>query len=144
MASSVLVSACLLGVRCRYDGQSARDHALIERLTTQWVVPVCPEQLGGLPTPRAPSELHGGDGRDVLAGRAQVISSDGADVTDSFCRGAEESCRLARVFGSKVAYLKSKSPSCGKGRVKIDGQWQAGDGVCVAALEAEGVRVVRI
>jgi len=104
-----LVSACLVGILCRYDGRRIR------RLKKDNInfIPVCPEQLGGLPTPRARSILSTGSGLDVLKGKAKVVSDDDRDVTENFLRGAYEVSRIVKLFNIKEAYLKSKSPSCG-------------------------------
>lgn len=132
---SLLISACLLGVRCRYDGGGkALDE--LDRLKTKYqLVPVCPEIMGGLPTPRSPAELK--DGR--------VMNRVGADVTPQFRRGAEEALHLARLFGCKCALLKERSPSCGAGTI-YDGSFSGGlcpgDGVCAALLKQNGVTVV--
>lgn len=138
---TVLVSACLLGVRCRYDGQSKPRETLQRKLRGTVCVPICPEQLGGPPTPRPPQQLVGGDGNGVLDGKARVVNECGEDVTECFLLGAREALRLARQHGADVAYLKSKSPSCGCGLVRIDGEWQPGDGVTAALLRRHGVRV---
>ena len=140
----VLVSACLLGCRCRFDGRSKPHAALVAKLRDVGCVPVCPEQLGGLATPRPRQWLQGGDGHAVLAGRAQVVNELGEDVTEQFLRGAEEAVRLAKLFGVEVAYLKGRSPSCGYGLVDIEGTWRPGDGVTTAALLRQGVRVLRV
>ena len=140
----VLVSACLLGLRSRYDAAGkARDDAL-ELLDGRICVPVCPEQMGGLPTPRPKSHLTGGDGWAVLAGKAKVLSDSGQDVTPAFLRGAEECVKLAKLFRATHAYLKQRSPSCGCGVVAIDGEVREGAGVAAAALEAAGVHIVAI
>ncbi len=107
----VLVSACLAGVRCRYDGGACPDPAVVDLVRRGRALPVCPEQLGGLPTPRRPAEIRGGAGADVLEGRARVVTASGADVTDAFLRGAEETLRLARLSGAEGAILKARSPS---------------------------------
>jgi len=140
----VLVSACLLGVPCRYDGASKPCPRLIAKLRRTAAVPICPEQLGGLPTPRVRQYLVGGDGHAVLDGQAHVVNELGADVTDHFLRGAAEAVRLARLFDVHVAYLKSKSPSCGYGLVDIEGVWTAGDGVTTAGLLRRGIRILRV
>ncbi|MEA2013863.1 MAG: DUF523 domain-containing protein, partial [Thermodesulfobacteriota bacterium] len=80
----IIVSACLLGFNCRYDGKSCPDKGLLSSTKRKHFVPVCPEQLGGFSTPRAPSEITGGDGLDVLTGRSKIISDSGTDVTDCF------------------------------------------------------------
>ena len=103
----ILISACLLGCACRYDGKS-KPHPLAQELARRGlVIPVCPEQLGGLPTPRAPSEQQ----------NDRVISADGTDVTTQYRRGAEEALRLAALYGCTTAVLKERSPSCGSGQI---------------------------
>ena len=131
----ILVSACLLGCACRYDGQS-KPHPLAQELAKRGLaVPVCPEQLGGLPTPRNPSERRG----------ERVVMNDGRDVTAEYRRGAEEALRLARLYGCTAAVLKEKSPSCGSGLIH-DGSFAGGlvpgDGVTAEVLTARGVRVL--
>ena len=131
----ILISACLLGCACRYDGKS-KPHPLAQELARQGLaVPVCPEQLGGLPTPRAPSERQG----------ERVVSSLGADVTAQYRRGAEEALRLAELFGCGTAILKEKSPSCGSGLIHdggFAGGLVPGDGVTAEVLKAHGIRVL--
>ncbi len=105
-------------------------------------VPVCPEQLGGLPTPRPPSHLEGGDGGAVLNGTALVRDEDGRDVTAAFRAGACEVCRIARMVHAQVAILKERSPSCGTRVVWRDGELVAGCGVAAAMLKARGVCVM--
>ena len=103
----VLVSACLLGVSCRYDGKS-KTYELMDQLCRRHeVVPVCPEQLGGLPTPRTPAERRG----------ERVVTRDGGDVTAQYLRGAREVLGLAQSLGCTVAVLKERSPSCGAGQI---------------------------
>ena len=109
----ILVSACLLGLKTRYDLEVHDHPGLLAELEGKAFVPVCPEQLGGLPTPRAPARLVGGDGNDVLYGRAAVVNELGHDVTRHFIRGATECLKIARITHAAVAYLKAKSPSCG-------------------------------
>ena len=102
-AETTVVSACLLGVRCRYDGSSRDSPEMLSRLAHTLLVPVCPEQLGGLPTPRSPCRLQGGSGADVLAGRAHVVDDSGADMTAAFLRGAQEAVGIARRVGATRA-----------------------------------------
>lgn len=135
-----LVSACALGLRCRYDGE-AKPKKLPEGLIP---IPVCPEQLGGLPTPRPKMELSGGDGEAVWEGKARVINERGEDVTEALKRGAKEALRLAKVLGIKVAFLQEKSPSCGVNLVWVDGKLVPGSGVAAALLRREGLEVVGI
>ena len=104
-------SACLLGYRCRYDGRTSPSPTLVKRVANEAVLPVCPEELGGLPTPRVPSYLHGGDGFDVLEGRARVLNGNGLDVTDAFLKGAFAALRKIREEDVQVCFMKDKSPS---------------------------------
>lgn len=130
----LLVSACLLGVRCRYDGAS-KPHPLVEELAKRHtLVPVCPEQLGGLSTPRPPAERQGD----------RVRTAAGVDVTEQYCRGAEEALRLCRIFGCEATVLKERSPSCGYGAVydgTFTGTLTAGNGVTAELLTAHGISV---
>ncbi|PXF55863.1 MAG: DUF523 domain-containing protein [Deltaproteobacteria bacterium] len=109
----ILVSACLIGLSCRYDGESRPDVRLIEKLRGACVVPVCPEQLGGLATPRPAAGIYYGNGMDVLNGQAKVLAINGQDVTEAFKRGAEQTVFLAGALGVKQCFLKARSPSCG-------------------------------
>lgn len=137
-----IVSACLAGVSCRYDGGHCRNEKVVRLVEEGVALPACPEQLGGLATPRAPAELRRGDGRMVLAGSAAVADASGRTVTESFLKGAVEFTRLARTFGAAGAVLRDRSPSCGHRRVYIDGQLKGGRGVAAALLEAEGVTLL--
>jgi len=134
-----IVSACLLGIHCRYDGSTKGPIKVPEELC---LVPVCPEQLGGLPTPRAKAHLEGGDGEAVWKGRARVVDEAGNDLTQFFLRGAREVLGLCGILGVKVAILKEKSPSCGVRKVWIGEELSWGKGVLTALLEAHGVRVI--
>ena len=130
----LLISACLLGCACRYDGKSKPHPLAVELARRGLAVPVCPEQLGGLPTPREPSERRADT----------VVSRSGADVTAQFRRGAEQALHLARLYGCKAAVLKERSPSCGKGQIydgTFTGTLTAGDGVTAELLTAGGIKV---
>ena len=111
--SVYLVSACLVGLRTRYDGSVMRDEACRSKLAEVLWIPVCPEQLGGLPTPRIAADIIGGDGADVLAGRARVVRKDGVDVTLEFILGAQQVLAIACAQPIAGAILKARSPSCG-------------------------------
>lgn len=132
--SPILVSACLLGLCCRYNAESKANERVLALAKTHPLVPVCPEQLGGLPTPRPPAERKG----------ERVVSSDGTDVTDAFQKGAEETLLLARTLGCKTAVLKARSPSCGHGCIydgTFAGSLVPGSGVTAELLEASGIAV---
>ena len=130
----LLISACLLGACCRYDGAS-KPQPWVEALAKRHeLVPVCPEQLGGLPTPRPPAERRGD----------AVVTEAGADVTAQYRRGAEEALQLCRLLDCGAAVLKERSPSCGRGTVydgTFTGTLTSGDGVTAELLRAEGVPV---
>lgn len=141
----VLVSACLLGQRVRYDGRDARaPSAILDRWAEEGrIVPFCPEVAGGLPTPRPPAEIQGGDGAVVLAGRARVATRT-EDVTEFFVAGAEAALAAARAQGVVAAVLKERSPSCAS-RSLYDGSFagrlRPGRGVTAALLASEGLRI---
>jgi len=139
--TSVMISACLLGIECRYDGRHSRCSDLIDFLPSIHAIPFCPEQLGGLTTPRSPADIRGGDGYDVLAGRAKVVNNLGHDVTDPFARGAHVALSMARLTGSPMAVLKDKSPSCGIQTPYCDNPAGLGIGVTAALLESSGIKI---
>ena len=145
--TKVLVSACMLGQPVRYDGAAAT--AAPFDILEQWraegrVVPICPEVAGGLPVPRPPAEIQGGDGADVLEDEARVMTGDGTDVTRHYLRGARAALQLALTEGVKIAVLKERSPSCGSGQI-YDGSHSktitTGEGVTTALLRANGIEV---
>ncbi len=139
-----LVSACLCGLPCRYDGKSKP----VEDVRRLWeegrALPFCPEQAGGLKIPREPSEIQNGDGADVLSGRAKVLSRSGEDVTEHYLKGARLALQACKKMGICKAVLKSKSPSCGCYTIH-DGSFtdamRPGMGVTAALLAKEGIRV---
>ncbi|MBN1825329.1 MAG: DUF523 domain-containing protein [Candidatus Eisenbacteria bacterium] len=136
-----IVSACLAGVRCRYDGLSKGREEYERLVAGGGAIPLCPEQLGGLPTPRVPLEIVGGDGADVLDGRARVIDAEGNDRTEEMVRGAEEALRIARLVGADEAILKERSPSCGVLSIVRSGAAIRGAGVAAALLIRSGIPV---
>lgn len=131
----IIVSACLAGYRCRYDGKISPDSDIVEMVRRGEAIPVCPEMLGGLPCPRVPSERQE---------NGVVKARDGSDVTEAFRIGAEQTLRLARLFGCDRAILKAKSPSCGAGKI-YDGTFSnkltKGFGVAAELLIKNGVTV---
>jgi len=138
----LLVSGCLAGLRCRYDGKDSSNRSVQELVEKGQAMVVCPEQLGGLPTPRSRSRIEGGDGFDVLSGKARVVSEEGRDVTLFFLRGAKETLRLARLAKIKRVIFKEKSPSCGVKKIDGGSKWMDGCGVTTALLLKEGFEVV--
>jgi uncharacterized protein YbbK (DUF523 family) len=139
-----IISACLLGVNCNFEGKNWQNPALLKEFENGELFPVCPEVLGGLSCPRDPSEIQGGTGADVLDGKARVVSINGVDVTEQFLKGARETLAIAKAVGATEAVLIEKSPSCGSG-VIFDGsfseKFKPGDGVTAALLKRNGIRV---
>ena len=134
---NLLISACLLGIPCRYDGLEKPKIVgeTLKRLKEKYnLVPVCPEIYGGLPTPRVESERVG----------ERVIMKNGTDVTENYRRGAEATLRLAKILNCRIAILKERSPSCGHGLIydgTFSGKLIAGDGVTAQLLTDEGIAV---
>lgn len=139
--SPVIVSACLLGLQTRYDGTDALNEDAHALLKGRLVVPVCPEQLGGLPTPRPRAEITCGDGADVLECRSRVVDENGEDLTARFIKGAAATLKVAVLTGAREAYLKEKSPSCGASIICRQGERAKGMGVTAALLVKEGIGV---
>lgn len=130
----IIVSACLAGVACRYDGKVKPCQKVIKLVKQGKAIPVCPEQLGGLPTPRKASERLGN----------KVFRKDGVEVTEQYQKGAEEALKIAKIVNAKKAILKSKSPSCGLGKI-YDGTFSEklikGDGICAELFKKNGIKV---
>ena len=133
--SKILVSACLLGIECRYKGDGCPCQKVIELAKDHTLIPVCPEQLGGRPTPRIPVEIKNG----------RVVEENGCDRTEEFVKGAEETLRIAKMYGCKKAILKAKSPSCGFGKI-YDGSFSRtlteGNGIAAQMLADNGIEIV--
>lgn len=140
----MIVSACLLGKRCRYDGRSCLDKELIKCLVGYEIIGVCPENLGGLVGKRGPFEISG-EPPDVLAGKAKVVSRDGRDVTKNFLEGAYKTLEIAKKKGVRLAILKSKSPSCSPDYI-YEGNFRKrlkkGKGIACLLLNQQGIEVV--
>ncbi|MBS5645409.1 MAG: DUF523 domain-containing protein [Clostridiales bacterium] len=144
----VMISACLAGKKCRYDGGAKPNQEILARIAGgEKFCLVCPECMGGLPIPREPAEIQGGTGADVLAGRACVISRDGKDVTAAYLAGAQKGLQMAKAKGADTVLLKSKSPSCGAGRIhdgSFSGRLVPGNGVFAELLMQNGIRVLEM
>lgn len=135
MKEKILVSACLLGVDCKYNGGNNYNEKVIEYLKDKEVIPICPEIMGGLSTPRQPSEIIGD----------KVINKNNINVTKEYQKGASETLKIAKLFNVKKALLKAKSPSCGKGKI-YDGTFNniltSGNGITTNLLEKNGIEVL--
>lgn len=132
----IIVSACLAGFGCRYDGKTKADPKIVELVRQGLAIPVCPEQLGGLPTPRPPAELSCDEQR--------VINAEGTDVTAQFVHGAQQVLTICRLYGASKAILKARSPSCGKGTIydgSFSGSLRCGNGLTARLLMDNGIEI---
>jgi len=130
-----ICSACLLGIICRYDEKYKPNEKVINLAKKEILIPVCPEQLGGLPTPRGGVELK----------EKMAITKSGKDVTNNFTKGAEQVLQIAKTLGIKDAILKQRSPSCGCGQIydgTFSGKIIKGDGITAALLKKNGIKVI--
>lgn len=129
------VSACLAGINCRYDGKSKSNERVIKLIKEGKAILICPEQLGGLPTPREPCEIVDGI----------FLTKKGADLSDNFIRGAKEALKIVQMYGCDEIILKSNSPSCGCGKIydgTFSGKLISGDGVFTKLLKENGIKVI--
>lgn len=135
----VLISACLMGCNTRYAGDGKLLDNIDELMARYNLIPVCPEQLGGLATPREPSEQR------VIEGRIRVINRLDEDVTEQFERGAAEALHLAQMYGCRLAILKERSPSCGFGQIydgTFSGRLKEGQGITASLLSENGIEII--
>lgn len=139
-----LVSACLAGFNTRYDGSNCLDERVRAMVAEGRAVPVCPEQLAGLPTPRKAMEFSAGDGGAVLRGQAGAVSPDGEDFSGFLVKGAMETLRIAGLYGITEAVLKDGSPSCGVVLVHSGGEKVRGRGVTAELLRENRIRVMTV
>lgn len=133
----IIISACLAGVNCKYNGGNNLDLRIKKLLTDKKAILVCPEQLGGLPTPRVPCEI-------VDSVYKKVINKNGVDVTEQFIKGANETLKIANSVNAKYAILKSKSPSCGIGEIydgTFSGKLISGNGITADLLIKNNIKV---
>ncbi len=131
----IIVSACLAGINCKYDGQNNSNQKVIKLVKEGNAIPVCPEQLGGLPTPRIPAEIIGN----------KVINKNGEDVTEYFLKGALESLKIAKLINCQKAIFKSNSPSCGFGKIydgTFTGKLIDGNGICAQIFEKHNIQII--
>lgn len=145
VASLIVVSACLAGLKVRYNGKDCLDKNIEQLVKAQKAVTVCPELLGGFSIPREPAEIVGGTGDDVLSGHARVVELSGRDVTERYIEGAQQALRTARDLGALLIVLKEDSPSCGSSNIysgDFNNKKIAGSGVTTALLRREGYTVI--
>lgn len=135
----ILVSACLAGINCKYNGENNFNEAVFKLVKDGKAIPVCPEQLGGLTTPRNPSEIK------IINGARRVISNQNVDVTENFEKGANEILKLVKEMNVEKAILQPRSPSCGVGKIysgNFDGNLVNGNGILADILIKNGVQVI--
>ncbi|MBX4261728.1 DUF523 domain-containing protein [Clostridium estertheticum] len=140
----VIVSSCLCGINCRYDDSNNLDTRVLKLLNEGKALPVCPEQLGGLATPREPCEILNGNGLDVIDGKAIIIGASNNDITSSFLKGAYETLKIAEGIGATTAILKARSPSCGVSKIydgTFSGTLRTGNGVTAELLLSKGIKL---
>ncbi|OIJ19300.1 hypothetical protein BKP45_14190 [Anaerobacillus alkalidiazotrophicus] len=141
----ILVSSCLAGLEVRYNGTHCLDKKIRQMIEKKQAITVCPELLGGFSTPREPAEIVGGNGEDVLDGKAKVIGKSGKDVTIMYIKGAYSTLIKAQEVGATIVILKEFSPSCGSSMIyngEFKGKKIVGNGVTTALLERNGIQVV--
>ncbi|PFK29535.1 hypothetical protein COI93_23290 [Bacillus cereus] len=141
----IVVSACLAGIACRYDGNDNLIAKIEELLQKEETILVCPEVLGGLPTPRPSAEIIGGNGDDVLDGKAKVVDKDGNDVTEAFVKGAYKALEAMQGLNPEYIILKERSPSCGSSTIytgEFNGNKRDGYGVTTALFRRHGFTVI--
>lgn len=139
----IIVSACLAGMKCNYKGESKPNEKVISLIKKGKAIPICPEQLGGLCTPRSGARIIG-TAEEVLEGKSKLMTDDGNEVTDEYITGAEETLRIAQEYKVKAVILKQGSPSCGKGKTqggKDKRELVNGDGITVALLKKNRIQV---
>lgn len=137
-----LISACLVGIKCRFDGKDRKDEKM-KRLMEKGVgVAVCPETLGGLNLPRPKAEITWGGGEDVLLGKSKVTNQKGKDISSQMAKGAIRTLKVAQRLKIKIAFMKDKSPSCGLEKIYRKGKMVQGEGVTAALLRREGIKVI--
>lgn len=143
MDKPVIISACMMGIDCRYDGRSKIAVPLLTYCQRHkiMVLPVCPEQLGGLPTPRSPACFRDGDGKSVINGSATLYNREGRDVSRSFLAGARQALKIARLSGSQHAVFQERSPSCGVHNIYLGEDLVPGSGVTTALFRMKGIMV---
>ena len=140
----IIVSACLCGINCKYDGGNNLNDTVLKLLKEGKAIPVCPEQLGGQQTPRSPHEIVNGNGLDVLEGKARICGKENQDSTSDFLKGAYETLKIAEAVGARSAILKARSPSCGVSQIydgTFSGTKRFGNGVTAELLLSKGIKV---
>ena len=140
----ILVSACLVGYDVKYDGSNNFSDIISKWFDEKKAIPVCPEVLGGLSTPRDPAEIVGGDGDDVLEGKAKIMTKFGIDVTEAFIKGAQRTLEVAKNANATIVILKERSPSCGGTKIysgEFNSNKKVGQGVTAALLRRNGIKV---
>lgn len=141
----IAVSACLIGINCKYNGNNNENEKVKNYLKDKKFIIICPEQLGGLSTPRNPAEIINRDGYSVINDEAKILDNNGMDVTNEFKKGANECLKIAKIYGCREAILKEGSPSCGSNFIydgSFSGKKISGVGTTTALLRSNGIKVI--
>jgi uncharacterized protein YbbK (DUF523 family) len=141
----ILVSSCLAGLEVRYNGTHSLNNKIRKLVEEKKAVTICPELIGGFTTPREPAEIVGGEGEDVLDGKAKVVGESGQDVTDIYIKGANATLEIAIKVQATTVILKENSPSCGSSMIyngEFKGKKIRGNGVTTALLKRNGFKVI--
>ncbi|MBV7504460.1 DUF523 domain-containing protein [Bacillus sp. sid0103] len=141
----ILVSSCLAGLEVRYNGTHCLNNKIRKLVEENKAITICPELLGGFSIPRVPAEIIGGNGEDVLDGKAKVVDKSGKDVTDLYIKGAYATLEKAKEITATIVVLKENSPSCGSSKIyngEFNGKKIEGMGVTSALLKRDGIKVI--
>lgn len=141
----IAVSACLLGINCKYNGNNNENEKVVNYLKDKKFILICPEQLGGLSTPRYPAEIINGDGYSVINNESKIVDKNNKDVSSEFIKGANESLKIAQIYRCREAILKEGSPSCGSNFIydgSFSGKKISGVGTTTALFRKNGIKVI--
>lgn len=141
----IAVSACLLGINCKYNGNNNENEKVVNYLKDKEFILICPEQLGGLSTPRNPAEIINGDGYSVINNESKIVDKNNKDISIEFIKGANESLKIAKMYECREAILKEGSPSCGSNFIydgSFSGKKISGIGVTAALFRKNGIKVI--
>lgn len=141
----IAVSACLLGINCKYNGNNNENEKVVNYLKDKKFILICPEQLGGLSTPRSPAEIINGDGYSVINNESKIVDKNNKDVSSEFIKGANECLKMAKIYECREAILKEGSPSCGSNYIydgSFSGKKISGVGTTTALFKKNGIKVI--
>jgi len=138
----ILVSACLIGIPCRYNGDSAFKESLLKELAGKIIISLCPELMGGMGVPRVAFELPSLNYNKIFSGEEKIMNKENQDITNKVIEGCLKVLKICKSLNIKKAYLKENSPSCGVNRIYINGVKKRGMGICAYLLKKNGIIVI--